>query len=148
MNLEERAYVAALLDTMGNFNIRKTADGVELPEITISTPNKQLHKYLQEMTGARAFKIVRTYHRANCKDHCTEKHAEVKAKSLRWQVTGARATMLINDTVEFMRFKRDEAEELLNLGVNAAHKQSTVVKMASLGWSIPEMWQHAEVTAQ
>lgn len=141
MNLEERVYMAALLDTMGNLNVRITAEGTEIPEITISTPNKQVHGYLQGMTGAKGFKIKRTYHRANCKDHCTEKHSSVTARSLRWQVTGARATMLLNEVVEHMRFKREEAEELLNLGINAPHKPYTITKMASLGWTIPKVWQ-------
>lgn len=139
--------MAGLMDAVANFNIRKTSDGTELPEITISTPNKQIHKYLREMTGGKAFMIVRSYHRANCRDHCTEKHAEVKAKSLRWQITGARATMLLNEIVEYMHFKREAAEELLNIGINSPHKQATVLKMASLGWGIPESWQHAQVTA-
>lgn len=147
MKPAEKAYMAAVLDTLANFNIRTTPDGTELPEITISTPNKDLHKYLREMTGGRAFSIVRSYHRAGCRVHCAEKHRQVKAKSLRWQITGARATMLLNDVVEYMHLKRDEAEELLNIGVGAPHKPATVSKMASLGWSVPLMWQSPKISA-
>ena len=149
MEVHERAYVAALLDVMGSLRVRITAEGTMLPEITVSTKNKEIHKYLRSLTGATAFMTKRTYDRHSCSEHCAEAHQKVTSKSLRWQVTGVRATMILHDCIDYMHIQRDQAEELLNLGINAPHKYATVSKTASLGWSIPEVWRKTlEVTTQ
>lgn len=137
----EIAYVAGILDTLGNFRVRETPDGTRLPSIAVSTPNTPLLAYLGNITGVTVLTTTRSYDRHRCMEHCAEAHQHVTSRSGRWSVTGARATVILAAIRPYMRLQVDDVDQLLAVGLDAPRKPATPKRMSTLGW--PDPWQTA-----
>ena len=146
MEPTELGYIAGVIDVMGCLRVRHVGE-TELPSITISSPNEDLLKYLGKVTGTRAFIVKRSYNRRNCAEHCQQAHAHVVSMGYRWNVTGVRATMILEAITPYMALQRDEAEHLLAVGLIAPHKRATITKMEAKGWPRPLRWDTEDVVA-
>lgn len=135
------AYIAGLIDVMGNVRVMETAEGTQLPLVSISCPDAALLAYLGEVSDMQPFVTVRTYDRHRCTEHCDEPHQHVESRSRRWTVTGAKATMILAAVEPYLRFQKDKVAEVVALGMDAPRKKATSVKMTRLGWPMPEGWE-------
>lgn len=131
------AYVAAIIDTQGVIRTRTLATDTELPYVAVSGSNEGMLRFLAELTGTKVTITRRSYAKAGCAQHCQEKHQHVTSVSGRWSVSGAKATVLLYNTLPFLRLQVDEARGALTVGVGTKHKPATVEKMVALGWQIP-----------
>jgi hypothetical protein len=137
---QELAYVAGILDSQGSIAVRTTADGTELPQLSVSGPNVEMLLWLGEMTGVKPVITSRRYAKAGCAEHCSEKHVHVMSRSGRWLISGAKATVVLAATRPFLRWKGTQAGSAVELGLAAPFKQATPAKMRALGWPLPESW--------
>lgn len=133
-------YVAAVVDLLGHVTVR-SMEGTDLPYIAISTRHVELLSDLGEMTGTKVLTTRRAYNQHRCREHCDEAHQHVESVSGRWQLTGAKATVLLAAIKPFIRFQKTDIEEALKVGLGAPKKPATPNKMKALGWPIPEEWQ-------
>jgi hypothetical protein len=140
MTPEELAHFAGLVDAMGRISVRTTPDDTALPVLDVSSPNTGLLAYLGERTGTTPLTIKRAYTRHRCTEHCTQPHDNVVSKSGRWQVFGARATVVLAAVLPYLRLQNDAAREALAVGIEAPRKPATQKKMAALGWPMPPEW--------
>lgn len=137
VSVADKAYLAAIVDTLANLRTRTTERSV-LPEVQVNCPNLDLLAWLGQVTGTAHFQTRRDYLRHVCTDHCPSAHAHVRSTSGRWSVTGTRATVLLIGVAPYLRLRTGEAEELIGVGLAAGWKPATVTKMAALGWPVPE----------
>jgi hypothetical protein len=138
---EDLAYAAGVIDTLGLLRVRTTDTGSELPSVTISTANGDLLKFLADSTGTNPFVVRRAYDKHRCLEHCEAPHEHIESVTSRWNITGVRATVMLNGITEYMRMQQDEARHLLAVGLGAPFKAATLQRMVSLGWPLPEEWQ-------
>lgn len=131
------AYLAGVLDAQGHIAIRTTADGTQLPQLSLSGPNVALLQWLGDLTGVRPIVTTRAYAKAGCSEHCATKHRHVTSTSGRWQLSGAKATVVLAAIQPFLRLQLDEAAQAVELGMAAPFKPATPNKMQQLGWPIP-----------
>ena len=134
------AYIAAVIDVMGNIREMETDTGTRLPLVSVSCPDEALLAYLGEVTDMQAFVTVRRYDRHRCTEHCDEPHQHVESRSRRWTVNGAKATIILAAVEPYVRFQRDRVAEMVALGLDAPKKRATPAKMKRLGWPMPEGW--------
>lgn len=134
------AYVAALIDGFALLRVRTTSEGTELPVISISSPKVEMLNVLGKMTGIKPFATNRAYDKHRCSEHCEAKHEHIVSTSNRWQITGAKATVVLCAIRPYLRVKGSEAEELIHVGLGAPYKPATLSKTADLGWPMPEGW--------
>ena len=130
-------YVAALVDNIAALSTRN-ADGTILPIVAIHSPNLPLLAELARMTGVGTSEIRRGYDRVLCTEHCVQPHLHVDSVSLRWSLTGARATIVLYTVLPHTHFRTERITELVDIGTRAPLKMATIGKMRQLGWSIPE----------
>lgn len=130
-------YVAALIDNIAALATRN-ADGTILPVVAIHTPNLPLLRELADMTGVGTSEIRRGYDRVLCTEHCVQPHLHVDSVSMRWMLTGAKATIVLHTVAPHTRFRTERILELVDIGTKAPLKMATIGKMRKLGWSIPE----------
>lgn len=126
MDEREIAYLAGILDVMGNITTRRAGTTL-LPQISVSTKDQRLLDWLGERTGVRAFTTRREFLRAGCNIHCKERHRHVLSESGRWSVSGAKATVVLAAVRPYLHLK-------------APRKPATATKMSDLGWPLPEGW--------
>lgn len=134
----ELAYVAGVLDAQGHIAVRTTKDGTKLPQLALSGPNVALLRWLGDLTGVRPIMTTRTYSKAGCAQHCAAKHLHVTSTSGRWQISGAKATVVLAAIQPFLHWQITEAAEAVELGLSAPFKPATPTKMLALGWPIPD----------
>jgi hypothetical protein len=130
-------YVAGLLDIASRIAVVSTTAGTQLPDIAVSSPNFPVLNMLAEMSDVRAFITHRTYDRHRCAQHCESAHQHVVSNSGRWNVKGAKATVILAACLPHMRVQREAAEEALAVGLAAPCKPATMRKMGVLGWPLP-----------
>ena len=135
----DKIYIACILDNFGNFNSRKLKSGTVQPLIQMFGKKPKIMKWLAEVTGTTAIEIIKYSSRHNCTEHCPEAHAPVEFRSMRWQCTGVKATILLHNVVPYMRERKAEAKQLLEAGLQAHFKEAYVERMADMGWDIPNL---------
>lgn len=138
MRVAEAAWVAGVLDTCGRLTSRTLSSGTELVDVSVHSPNVPLLERLAELTGVRHVVISRRYPKAGCAQHCPERHVHVVSVSARWQVTGARATVLLFNALPYLRLHQEQATWLLGVGLRTRWTSAPVADMRRLGWRIPE----------
>lgn len=135
------AYCAAVLDNLAVFRQRGTSAS-QLPVIQISG-KLQVLSWLGQVTGTKVIETRRGYTKHMCTQHCPDRHADIRSTSGRWSVTGMRATIVLTNVLPYLRFQRQKAQELIDLGLQASYQGQVVNEMSQLGWSIPELPLHA-----
>ena len=132
-------WFAGVIDVMGAIRMRRMDTGVDLPALYVSTSRQDILTELGDLTGMSITQVFRDYNRLGCGEHCTEPHQHVLSTTGRWNVTGARATVVLHAITPFMRVRKTEAEEALAAGLLAPRKDAVLKKMYALGWpDIPE----------
>jgi hypothetical protein len=134
-------YLAGILDANAIFRVRKTPGGTELPAVFVHGLPMPIMEVLAEATGTKVTVVNRDYPRAPCSLHCEEQHVHVTSVSGRWSVTGAKATVLIAAVLPSLRVQKEQAAEVLDVGLAAPRKTTTFSKMATLGWPTPAVPQ-------
>lgn len=134
----DKAYLAAIVDDRAVLRVRKNGD-TNLPMVAVHSASVGLQYVLAEFTGTKVTVVNRDYQRKPCALHCTERHEHSTSTSMRWSVTGSKATILLFGVIPYMRMRRAEAEDLLENGLLIPWKSSAVEEMAALGWKIPPL---------
>lgn len=133
------AYAAALVDTMATFTTR-TAHETELPVLTIqSTRHDAAVRFLCKLTGQKPIEIIKQYSKHICMEHCPDAHADIDSSSLRWQVVGVKATIVLSNLLPYLREKKTEARQFITMGQTIGYKGQVVNQMKDHGWDIPEL---------
>ena len=137
LGVADLAYIAALIDTRGSLTSRTVRDAV-LPQVAISGKPFPALQWLGELTDVRVIATERSYSKAGCAEHCSEKHQHVTSLSGRWMVSGAKATIVLAAVQPYLRMRPADVADMVQLGLAAKFKGATAGKMAALGWPIPE----------
>lgn len=137
LSVADLAYVASVVDNIALIGERNV-NGALLPRVAVSTGNLGLLKDLGRLTGVGITSVTRSYGRAPCAEHCTERHQHIDSVTGRWILTGAKATVLLAAVRPYLRLRADEATSVIALGLTSGFKPATVTKMAALGWPIPD----------
>ena len=131
----EMAWCAGVIDTLGLIKIRELDNGTNIPSVSISTPHVELAKRMGELTGVGIVTVKRNYNRTPCTDHCTEAHSHVVSTTARWELTGARARVFLDNITPYLVTKQFDVIRVLEETKDAPFKPATIQKMTSLGWS-------------
>jgi hypothetical protein len=129
------AYLAGILDVQARIGLRATQDGY-LPLVAISSTNLPLLEWLGSLTGTKTYFMARDYPRHPCAAHCLEAHQHIVSVNARWEVTGAKATVLLRAVRPMMRLRTADVDSLLVATGDARFKPATLRKMAELGWPV------------
>jgi hypothetical protein len=135
----DKVYVACILDNFGNLNIRRLKNGTRQPVVFMHGNRPVIMRWLAEITNTKAVPIQRQYSRHVCSEHCPDQHEQVDSVSMRWQVTGMKATIVLFNVVEYMRERHQEARAAMMVGLAAPYKEAYVEWMESAGWTIPDL---------
>lgn len=131
------AYMAAVIDNYAKLTTRKVhAD--ELPMITIQGKLPVL-PLLAEATGVSLMRLDKDYTRHQCSEHCPDRHMAIESWTHRWQLTGARATVVLFNVEPYLRMQGQQARALIEIGQRIGFKTNVINDMARLGWEIPEL---------
>jgi hypothetical protein len=136
MDPEQLAYVAGLLDAIGRIRVRELANGTRLASVGISSPNMPLLRHMAELTGVGLTTVQRDYQRLGCGEHCQKPHLHVVSVTGRWEVTGARAQVVLRATRPYLVTRAADADHALAVAEDAPRKGATLRKMADLGWAL------------
>lgn len=136
MQESELGYIAALVDSLAKLTSR-TVHRHELPVVTIQGKYEIL-PWLASGTGVQLMKLDKGYARHQCSEHCPEKHMVIASWTYRWQLVGARATILLDNIYPFLRLQRATAGRLIELGQDAGAKAPTIEDMKRLGFTTGE----------
>lgn len=147
LSTADLAYAAALVDAFAVLRIRDVK-GTELPEVTIQNSRITALDWLAETTGVKVVRIGKDYRQHRCADHCPDKHTHVEAVTRRWQVTGARAVIVLHAVEPFMRVQGRQARELVGTGRQNGYSTGVVNDMTRLGWAIPELREQPRARVQ
>jgi hypothetical protein len=131
------AYAAALVDTLAALRTRKVGPS-ELPVVQVSG-RVDVTAWLAEVTGTKVIPTHRKYNRMDCVEHCPERHTHIVSESGRWEVNGARATIMLIAIEPYLRVKGAEARRLIDFGLASGYKTNVINDMATRGWPIPEL---------
>jgi len=133
------AYMAALVDNLAVLKTRRVGEA-DLPSVVLTTTRSGAAvRFLATSTGSKVTEIVRAYNRKGCVDHCTQAHLHIDTTGHRWQVTGAKATIVLHNLLPYMRVQTDSARKLIHAGQTIGYKGQVVVAMRDLGWEIPDL---------
>lgn len=138
LELRDLAYAAALVDALGALTLRDVGP-TQLPNVAIQGKYVETLSWLGEQTGTRLTTISRDFMRSACSDHCPEPHVHIKSTSVRWVVTGVKATIVLHNLAPFMRVQRDAALTMVEAGRGIGYKGQVVEAMRDRGWDIPEL---------
>lgn len=130
------AYVAAVVDSLAVLTTRKVASGY-IPVLTIQGKH-QILPWLAEVTGVSLMTLNKSYERHVCTEHCPDKHQNVETWTQRWQLSGARATVVLQAIRPYLRLQQQDADRLINLGMEVDAKPATLSAMIRLGWDVPQ----------
>lgn len=136
LDAADLAYAAALIDSFAVLRVREYR-GTGLPEVTIQGSRIAALDWLAGITGVKVVQIPKGYNRHQCSEHCPEKHTRIESETRRWQVTGARATVVLHNVQRFMRVQGREARDLVEAGQAIGYKGNVIGEMSRLGWEIP-----------
>lgn len=131
------SYVAAVVDNYAKLTTR-VVHSDQLPVVTIQGKLNVLH-WLAEITGVSLMTLDKDYVRHQCTEHCPDKHMPIVSWTYRWQLTGARATVVLYNIEPFMRVQAREARDLVELGRTVGFKTNVVNDMTRLGWHAPDL---------
>lgn len=140
---QQAAYMAGILDALGLFQVRRVQER-DLAKVALHSTNGPLLEWVGAATGTKITEVKRNYARYGCDEHCNEKHIHVNHSSLRWSVTGVRATILIHSVLPHLVLQSETAEQVLDATADAPYRKPTAEAMAALGWTLPT-WMKAEV---
>lgn len=135
----DKVYVACILDNFGNLGYRTLPTGTKQPTIQMFGKKPTIMGWLAEITDTTAIEISKMSTRHVCTEHCPEPHGPTEFTSMRWQVTGMKATIVLHNVIPFMRQKKAEAQTVMEFGLTAPYKEAYVEWMASAGWDIPNI---------
>lgn len=138
MEPADLAYVAALVDSFAVLRLRDV-NGTALPQVTIQSKRVASLDWLAEVTGVAVMGIAKDYSKHQCTDHCPDRHMRIEASTRRWQLTGARATIVLHAVEPYMRVQGRDARQLVHEGLAAGYKGDVVIGMRGLGWPIPDL---------
>jgi hypothetical protein len=130
------AYVAGLLDAQGLITVRTDQAGSVLPVVALSIPNQELVSWLGTLTSTTPTITKRQFSRHRCTEHCPTNHQQVSSVSMRWIVTGAKATVVLRAVRPWLRFQTEQADSVLAVADQAPYKPATFQKMRELGWPV------------
>lgn len=131
--------MAALVDNLAVLKTREV-NGSELPVIALTTSRSpEAVQLLAASTASKVTEIVRNYRRKGCNQHCTRAHLHVDTTGYRWQVTGAKATIILHSLLPHMRVQTVLAGRLVVVGKTIGYSTSVVTRMRELGWPIPPL---------
>lgn len=128
------AHLAGLLDAIGRVRVQESAEGTRLAHVGISSPNLGLLQHCARLTGVRVTHVHRDYDRLGCGEHCGEAHLHVESTTGRWQLVGARASVVLAAVRPYLTTLGPEADAVLEACEGAAWKPATRRKMVELGW--------------
>lgn len=131
------AYAAALVDSFAVLTTRRVRE-TELPQVTIQGKIAAL-PWLAELTGVKIIELVKGYDRHQCSEHCPDRHMRIESTTSRWQLTGARATVVLHSIEPYLRVQARTARSLVDAGTGIGFKTDVVNDMVRLGWTIPEL---------
>jgi hypothetical protein len=141
LDVRDVAYAAALVDTLGVLSLREVGP-TQLPNVAIQGRYAETLAWLGEMTGTRLTTISRDFVRNACNactHHCPEPHVHIKSTSVRWVVTGVKATIVLHNLAPFMRVQRDAALTMVEAGRTIGYKGNVIEQMREKGWEIPNL---------
>ena len=133
LDVSTLAYIAAILDSRAVIRER-TVGETDLPYIAVSCPDERLLDLLCRATGIRKVVTRREYIKAGCSEHCKQKHVHTVSKSMRWSLTGIKATVVLDNCLPYMRIQEEEAQRVLAIGLTAPYKTAALRRMVELGW--------------
>lgn len=134
------AYAAAVIDNLAALRSRFHGPA-QLPVVQISGKLPVLH-HLAEITGTKVIETSRSYTRHQCTEHCPDRHTHLASRSLRWSITGMRATIVLLACEPHMLIQGATARRLVETGLGVRYHGSVVNDMATRGWPIPELEPH------
>lgn len=129
------SYMAGVLDSLGRVRVRELDNGTQLAQVAISSPNLALLRHVAQLTGVTVTRVRRHYTRVGCTTHCKEKHLHVESDTGRWELTGARAVIVLKAVRPFLVLLGSEVDTVLAATAGAPRKPATVRKMVELGWA-------------
>lgn len=135
MTPETLGYVAGLIDALGRIRVRDLPNGTRLVAVGISSPRVELLRHLAGLTGVRVVEVRRTYDRLGCGDHCQEPHLHVDSHTGRWELTGARAVVVLRAVRPYLVTRGPEVDYALRVAGDSPAKPATRRKMVELGWA-------------
>lgn len=139
MTPQDLIYAAALIDTLAVLKTR-LVNGSDLPVIAMTTTRHvPAARFLGALTATRLTPLVKDYTHRGCNQHCPDKHNHVLSEGVRWQVTGAKATIVLHNVLPALRVQAGEAQRLVSLGRQIGYKGQVVNRMRELGWEIPDL---------
>lgn len=138
MRPADLAYAAALVDSFAVLRIREYR-GTGLPEVTIQGKRIATLDWLAEVTGVKVVTIGKGYSRHQCSEHCPDRHTRIAASTRRWQLTGARATVVLANVAPYMRVQARTARDLVDAGVLIGYSTSVANELVALGWALPDL---------
>ena len=131
------AYAAALIDSFAVLTTRRVGEA-ELPQVTIQGKVAAL-PWLAEVSGVKVIEVAKDYARHQCSEHCPDRHTRIESTTRRWQLTGARATVVLYSVEPYLRVQARTARGLVEVGQGLGFKTDVVNDMTRLGWTIPEL---------
>ena len=134
--MTDPAWVAGVLDCLARVRIRDTDSGSQLAELSISSPRLDLLAVLARSTGVKVVRVRRHYARAGCRAHCPDPHDHVDSDTGRWQLTGARAVVVLRVCRPYLVTLAAEVDEILAATGDAPIKPATLAKIRALGWTV------------
>lgn len=133
------SYVAALIDNFARLATRLIPSGTELPEVTIQNSRLVALDWLATVTGVGVTPVSKDYSRHQCSEHCPDRHSHIESLTRRWQLSGAKATIVLYNVEPFLRVQGVDARRLVDVGQGSGYKTNVVNEMSRLGWKIPEL---------
>jgi hypothetical protein len=127
---ECKAYIAALVDTLGKITLRKVHRH-ELPVVTIQGKHDIL-PWLAETTGVKIMRLDKNYDRHQCSEHCPERHLAIESWTYRWQLVGARALVLLQAIEPYMRVQDRLARQTIARCTDIAFKPAVLASAREL----------------
>lgn len=134
-----KAYLAAVMDNFGAMNVRTLSTGTTQPMIFCSGNRPVVLRMLGDLTRTKVVKTSRDYSKHLCNEHCPDRHFEAQSNSMRWQITGMKATIFLFNILPFMVVRKVEAKAVFDAGIDSNFKGITVEAMRDLGWDIPDL---------
>jgi hypothetical protein len=127
-------FLAGVFDAIGHVTTRTVPGGTVLAQVSISSVNMPLLRYVAKHTGVSIVTVRRDYARLGCSEHCIEAHLHVESVTGRWQLVGARAVLFLTTVLPYLVLRADDVITVLAQCSDAPVKPATLNKMHALGW--------------
>lgn len=139
MNPERLAYLAGVIDASAILRKREVRDSGLLPSVAVHGLEPVI-RMLAKATGTQPTTVSRDYHSAQCVEHCPGRHNHRVSVSLRWSLTGARATVALAAIEPFVVIQQHDVRAFVADGLEQRWTLPPVKAMAKLGWPVPAEW--------